>query len=132
MARLLFVVLALAVALPATGASAASPPLVSYSRTGGFIGVRDSLSVFRDGSVTSTNGDFRLSDRRLQALRNLLRAARFATLQRRYEAEAPVSDGYVFRVTYAGRTVTVEEDAQPPLRLRRVLSVLGGMLSRLR
>jgi hypothetical protein len=105
-------------------------PLVSYARTGGFIGVHESMTVFRGGTVSSTNGSFRLSARRLAALEAALRNARFSTLQRRYPADYPVSDGFVYRVADARRTVTVEEGGRPPLRLRRVLALLADILGR--
>jgi hypothetical protein len=104
--------------------------LVSYARTGGFAGLRESLTVFRGGAVTSTNGSFRLSARRLAALEAALRSARFSTLARRYPADYPVSDGFVYRVEYASRAVTVEDGGRPPARLRRVLALLTDILGR--
>src|SRR5438093_122464 len=103
-------------------------PLVVYARSGGFIGVQDSMKIFRDGRVSSTNGDFRLSARRQAMLRARLRTARFPTLRHKYEADYPVSDGFVYTVSYAGKTVLVNEDAKVPLRLRRVLELLGEIL----
>ncbi len=131
MARVLVVPLVLLL-VSTSAAAAASPPqqLVSYARSGGFIGVHDSVKVFRDGGAASTRGAFRLSARRLHALEASLRRARFATLQARYEAEYPVADGFLYRVAYAGRTVVVEEEANPPVRLRRVLDLLADILAR--
>jgi hypothetical protein len=117
----------------ATGAAAAAPieaqqqPLVVYTRTGGFIGVQDSMKVFRDGTVSSTSGDFRISARRLATLRARLVAARFPTLRREYEADYPIADGFVYGVTYSGRRVVVNEEAKTPLRLRRALDLLNEM-----
>jgi hypothetical protein len=114
----------------ASDASAGRQPLVSYARSGGFIGVQDSLKVLESGAAQSTNGDFRLSQNRLAKLQARLRAAGFATLRRKYASEYPVSDGFVYRVTYAGRTVVVEEEANAPLRLQRVLDLLADILAR--
>ena len=44
----------------------------------------------------------------------------------------PVTDGYVERVSYAGRTVSVAEGANPPARLQRVLTLLADIVARKR
>jgi hypothetical protein len=131
MVRIALAALALvAAAAAASDVAAQQQPLVVYTRTGGFIGVQDSMKVFRDGTVTSTNGAFRLTAKRLTALRTQLRAARFRTLRRRYEADYPIADGFVYGVTYTGRTVVVNEEGKAPVRLRRVLDLLGEMFIR--
>jgi hypothetical protein len=131
MVRTALAALALFVAAAAAGeVDAGQQPLVVYSRTGGFIGVQDSMRILRDGTVSSTNGDFRLSARRLATLRARLTAARFPTLKRRYEADYPIADGFVYGVTYGGRRVIVNEEAKTPLRLQRVLDMLGEMFIR--
>jgi hypothetical protein len=48
----------------------------------------------------------------------------------RYDADAPVADGFTYRVRHAGRTVVVEEEAQVPARLARVLDLLGDVFAR--
>jgi len=127
---------ALAIFLAAAAAAAAGPveaqqrPLVVYTRTGGFIGVQDAMKVAGDGRVASTKGDFRLSVKRLANLRLRLRGARFPTLKRQYDADYPVADGFVYGVTYGGRRVLVNEEAKAPLRLRRVLDILGEIFVR--
>jgi hypothetical protein len=131
MVRTALAALALFVAAAAAGeVDAGQQPLVVYSRTGGFIGVQDSMRILRDGTVSSTNGDFRLSAKRLATLRSRLTAARFPTLKRRYEADYPIADGFVYGVTYGGRRVIVNEEAKTPLRLQRVLDMLGEMFIR--
>jgi hypothetical protein len=131
MVRIALAALALAAGAAAgSDVAAQQQPLVVYTRTGGFIGVQDSMKIFRDGTVSSTNGDFRLSANRVAMLRSRLRAARFSTLRRRYEADYPIADGFVYGVSYAGRTVVVNEEAKAPLRLRRVLDLLGEIFIR--
>jgi hypothetical protein len=131
MLRVALATLVLAAAAVDSGrVEAQQQPLVVYTRTGGFIGVQDSMKIFRDGTVTSTNGDFRLSPKRVAALRAGLRAARFSTLLRKYKADYPIADGFVYGVSYAGRTVVVNEEAKAPLRLRRVLDLLGEIFIR--
>ena len=47
-------------------------------------------------------------------------------------ARYPDADGYVERVSYAGRTVSVAEGANPPVRLQRVLTLLADIVPRKR
>ena len=138
MARLVVVALALSLALSlaiagtAAGAGSQSPKLVAYVHSGGFTGDSDSLTVFRSGKADSSNGSFGLTTRRRLSLQRALVAARFATLRRQYVPTDPVADGYVDRVSYAGRTVSVAEGANPPARLQRVLAMLADILARKR
>jgi hypothetical protein len=115
---------------PAASADARTSALVGYSRTGGIAGLRDTLTVLRDGSVLSSRGNFRLTPRRLKQLVATLDGARFATLQRRYSPDYPVADGFTFRVTYRGRPVVVEQEARVPLRLQRALDALADLFVR--
>src|SRR5262245_47889712 len=126
------VVLALVLALPAVAAAAdvQSRTLVSYERTGGFIGKQDSLTVLRSGAATSSNGTFQLAPRRRLRLESVLRSARFAMLGSEYLPPDPVADGYTYTVRYGGRRVSVGEGAKPPLRLQRVLALLSDIFSR--
>jgi hypothetical protein len=131
MVRAVLVLLVLAAAAPTAGeADVRQQSLVVYTRTGGFIGVQDSMRISRDGIVSSSNGDFRLSARRLETLRARLRAARFPTLKREYEADYPIADGFVYGVTFGGKRVLVNEEAKAPPRLQRVLDTLGEMFIR--
>lgn len=130
MTRIALIVAAVVLVLPAAGAGARPGALVSYARTGGFIGHHDTLSVFRSGAAVSTNGAFKLSDRRLRTLQTALVQARFATLAPRYTPGYPVSDGFTYVVSYGGRSVVVEEEADTPARLQRVLDLLAQILAR--
>ena len=131
MVRAVLVLIVLVAAAPAAGeAGSRQQPIVVYTRTGGFIGVQDSMRISRDGTVSSSNGDFRLSAKRLATLRARLRAARFPTLKREYEADYPIADGFVYGVTYGGKRVLVNEEAKAPPRLQRLLDTLGEMFIR--
>ena len=134
MARLVVVALALSLALAGTaaGAGAQSRKLVTYVHSGGFTGDQDSLTVFRSGKADSSNGPFGLTTKRRLSLQRALVAARFATLKTQYVPTDPVADGYVERVSYGGRTVSVAQDANPPARLQRVLALLADILARQR
>jgi hypothetical protein len=105
--------------------------LVSFHQLGGFAGIERGLVVYRTGKVESDGfplSTARLTAARLQSLRTALQQARFATLPRKYESDEPVADGYVYRISYAGRTVRVEEGATLPQRLRRPFSLLLGLV----
>jgi hypothetical protein len=132
MTRFVVVALALSLALAGTaaGSGSQSRKLVTYVHSGGFTGDSDSLTVFRSGQADSSNGQFGLTTRRRLSLQRALLAARFATLRSSYVPTDPVSDGYVDRVSYAGRTVSVAEGANPPTRLQRVLALLADILAR--
>ena len=49
-----------------------------------------------------------------------------------YVPTEPVTDAYADHVTYAGRSVTVTQGANPPARLQRVLALLADILARRR
>jgi hypothetical protein len=112
--------------------------LVRYERTGGFVGIRELLTVRRSGSATlvrlrgSAGSTFRLSCTRLRTLRTALVRARFASLAPVYAPADPVGDGFVESVSYGGRTVRVLTGAEPPARLARVLALLRDHVSRRR
>src|SRR6266545_5049836 len=115
--------------------SAAAPTtlLVSFEQTGGFAGIERGMAVTRTGKVVSNGLPVtvsQLSATRLATLRDRLVAARWATLRPKYEPETPVADGYVYRITYAGRTIRIDEGAILPLRLRRpyvMLRAIAGL-----
>ena len=83
--------------------------------------VRRSGAVVSDGLPITVS---RLSPSRLATLRQRLIDARWATLRARYRSDTPISDGYLYRITYAGRTIRVDEGATVPLRLVRVQAML--------
>lgn len=104
--------------------------LVSYQRTGGFIGVDDRLSVARDGrAIRSERGgspqEFDLSPAELSELKAALEAANFPSLKPVYKPPFPISDGFVFTVTYNGKTVVVYEGAIVPAGLQQVIARLS-------
>ena len=124
--RALVVCVVAAASLAGSAGGAQSPVVVSFQRIGGFAAIEKHLSVHRDGTVTSDGyaAMRKLPDAKMTALRDALADARFATLARVYESDMPVADGYTFRITYAGRTVRIEEDATLPPRLQRVFTQL--------
>ena len=109
--------------------------LVAYARSGGFAGIQDRLRVYRGGQAelarrTGSPHVFRLSCRRVQALRDALVASRFRSLSPVYAPDEPHADGLIESVSYAGRTVRVLTGAEGPPRLRRVLALLRDIAAR--
>lgn len=110
--------------------AAPSSVLVTFEQTGGFAGIERGMSVTRSGKVVSDGlpvTTSQLSPTRLAALRAKLVGAQWATLRTKYEPETPISDGYVYKVTYAGRTIRVEQGATLPLRLKRPFAMLQAI-----
>ena len=128
----LTILIALTVLTPSSSATTPSN-LVTFEQTGGFASIERGFAVRTSGVVVSDGLPVtakRLSAKRLAALRTALIQARWVTLARRYESETPISDGYVYRVTYAGKTIKIEQDAKLPARLARpfsLLQALGGI-----
>ena len=118
-------VVAAAIVVPA--APAATGRLVTFTRSGGFVGVHSQIVVWRDGRITGDR-KLRLSAAKLAELRTALVAARFATLEREYGD--PCCDKFAYTTTYRGRTVTVYDPARPPARLQRVLRILLVLVGR--
>jgi hypothetical protein len=104
--------------------------LVSYHRTGGFIGVDDRLSITSDGHVTRTDrtgatAEFDLSPAALSELQDALEAADFPSLAKVYKPPFVVSDGFDFTITSHGRTVVVFAEAVIPPALGAVIDRLS-------
>jgi hypothetical protein len=104
--------------------------LVSYHRTGGFIGVDDRLSITSDGHVTRTDrtgatAEFDLSPAALSELQDALEAADFPSLKKVYKPPFVVSDGFDFTITSHGRTVVVFAEADIPPALAAVIDRLS-------
>ena len=123
---------ALAVVAP-QAASAPSPVLVSFRQTGGFVGVERSVTVRRSGAVTAKNVHVStLSHARFTALRDALEAARWKTLKSSYAPEVHVADGFLYAITYGGRTIRIDQGATLPPRLARpfvLLQRIAGLRS---
>ncbi|NUK58405.1 protealysin inhibitor emfourin [Streptomyces lunaelactis] len=115
---------------PAPSASANPAPvqpLVELTVTGGFAGVRNRLLVQDDGtySTSSRTGAVRtgrMSRAELTELRRALEKADFAHLPREATG-SPVADGFSYRLTYAGHTVTTDDTTRLP-GLREVFAAL--------
>jgi hypothetical protein len=130
--RRLLVTTAVLSALLAACAPAGARTLVTYTRTGGFAGFSDHLTVSSAGAVrvTRRTGDrhYKLSARRLRALRRAVEDARFATLEPRYGSPGTVADGFRMTVRHAGHTVVVYSGARLPGRLSRLLDRLATLV----
>lgn len=95
--------------------------------TGGFAGVNDRLVVKADGTYktykkTGPGRSGRMTPAELAALRRALEKAEFADLPREATG-SPVADGFTYRITYEGHTVTTDDRTRLPA-LREVFAAL--------
>lgn len=112
---------------PAPTTPAAARPLVHVTVTGGIAGVHNDLLVRDDGTYTTSTktgpkGSGRMTPAELAELRRALEKADFARLPREATG-SPVADGFTYRITYAGHTVTTDETTRLPA-LRDVFAAL--------
>ncbi|MEU3921371.1 protealysin inhibitor emfourin [Streptomyces sp. NPDC029004] len=112
---------------PATTTPAAARPLVHVTVTGGIAGVHNDLLVRDDGTYTTSTktgpkGSGRMTPAELAELRRALEKADFARLPGEATG-SPVADGFTYRITYAGHTVTTDETTRLPA-LRDVFAAL--------
>jgi hypothetical protein len=97
---------------------------------------RIDMTIYVDGRVVLAIRDphrpvppFRLSERRLRALREELAAARFSTLAPVYERDKAPNGSYLgSSITHAGRTVRLVRGARGPARLRPVVAFLTAIV----
>ena len=83
--------------------------LVEFTRTGGFAGFNDALTIYQDGSAVVTRKEFTreitLTADELSMIRQLLQDASFGSLLPDYPPAAPGADYFTYTVTYEGKTV---------------------------
>ncbi len=110
--------------LPATGT------LVVYHKSGGIMGINDTLTVAADGTLTLTSrkggpSTTKVDQAALHRLVELLGSAEFAALPPR--AEVPGADQFVYEISVAGRaqpTVLTMDGVQNPAVLDAVIAEL--------
>jgi hypothetical protein len=123
-ARRLIVPLTILAALaPAAGAE--GKQLTRYVVGGGIAGRVDQLVVQNSGAAhqSGDGGDHRwkVSAKKLRALKRAFKAARWSSLKREYRPDVPVFDGITQSVSYRGKQVTISTGAEVPTRLERVI-----------
>ncbi|MER5464525.1 protealysin inhibitor emfourin [Streptomyces sp. NPDC002668] len=115
----------------ASASASANPaparPLVGVTVTGGIAGVHNTLLVQDDGTYTTSSRTGpartgRMTPAELAALRQALEKADFAHLPREATG-SPIADGFTYRLTYAGHTVTTDDTTRLPA-LRAVFAAL--------
>ena len=115
-----------------TGAPTAAPsPLVQFSRTGGFAGVNDHLTIGpnRQATLTQKSGQsqFEIDQQTYDQLRQQLEQVGFAKLKPDYPAPPGAADVFTYTVTYQGQTVRAQDTAVPA-SLQPVVSTLNGIV----
>jgi heat shock protein HslJ len=108
------------------------PVLVEFTRTGGFAGFNDALTIYQDGSAVVTRKEFTreitLTADELVTIRQLLQDASFGSLLPDYPPAAPGADYFTYTVTYEGKTVTAQ-DTGVPESLQALITELGTLVS---
>jgi hypothetical protein len=101
----------------AASGGSAQQPLIGFRVTGGFGGGDQRLTIYPDGRATIV--DSRLPTRKVRLpraavrqLRRLLVRLPFSELRDSYESNS--ADIETYEVTFGGRTVRAQHDAQPP------------------
>ena len=106
--------------------------LVEFTRTGGFAGFNDALTINQDGSAVVTRKEFTreitLTADELSTIRQLLQDASFGSLQPEYPPAAPGADYFTYTVTYEGKTV-IAVDTGVPESLQPLIEALGTLVS---
>jgi heat shock protein HslJ len=91
--------------------------LVEFTRTGGFAGFNDALTIYQDGSAVVTRKEFTreitLTADELSMIRQLLQDASFGSLLHDYPPAAPGADYFTYTVTYEGKTVSAQDTGVP-------------------
>jgi META domain len=103
--------------------------LVTYDKSGGFIGIQQSLVVFQDGRAVLDGGEpITLTPEQLGALVDVLEAADFATLPPD-TIDPDVADAFIYEVTYQGYRVVTSDGRLTPPRLDPVLAELNEIVA---
>ena len=106
--------------------------LVEFTRTGGFAGFNDALTIYQDGSAVVTRKEFTreitLTADELSTIRLLLQDASFGSLQADYPPAASGADYFTYTVTYEGKTVAAV-DTGVPESLQPLIEALGTLVS---
>jgi hypothetical protein len=112
----------------------AARPLVTFARTGGLAGVRDTLRVSVAGRVAVTRRPAssptrftRLGPRRLGALRRALRRARLPR-RARYPGPPGSADLFHYVIATPGHRVEAGGLGRAPARVRRLIARLTALL----
>ena len=120
----------------ATTQAGAASLLISYHKSGGFVGVNETLTVYADGTIElrgksgTINAQANPSD--IQALRKLLVSPEFAALQ--LPVQPPGADQFIYELTVPGRAkliVTVDGADNPPV-LRELIDALEQLKTQAR
>jgi hypothetical protein len=108
--------------------------LVVYSRSGGFIGVRERLAVRPDGAARVESGGrarrVQLAPAELQRVRDAANAVDPDRLESRYGPEPPPADGFVVTVTLGGQTIQAISGGTPPVELDRLMTVCAELVQK--
>ena len=136
MARtIFFITLGLAVAVLIACASAPPAPIapsaIEYTRTGGFIGLNDRLTIDAKGhtvlSRRNVKSEFDVSDADLKQLYAAFQTAGFASIPENSMPIGVVADALNYTISYQGHTVKTADSAVPK-SLESLLTMLNRIV----
>lgn len=116
-----------------TNGGAAGAVLVVYHKSGGIMGMDQTLTIYADGKAELTSrgsaaksGQVSLNS--LDDLRKLLGSQAFADLQAQYQAMGADLFSYQITLPAVGRTVSTMDGAASPEVLEQVIAALEGIV----
>ncbi len=111
--------------------TAANDIIVTYTRSGGFTGGTDKLTVHADGALTLTTDTrtktARAEEAKVRALQQTLANAEWSNLEASYGKQVP--DGYAYTIVAGDKTVQTYDGATNPAVLDQVIQDLNGLLA---
>lgn len=111
--------------------------MINFTREGGFAGEESRMDLDLAGNFKryiqrSGNGDLGFGDvppHMWERFQNTFSTLDFDSLSSSYEAEIPISDGFVYSINYAGKSVTVQQGADIPPALDESISLLEEFMA---
>lgn len=105
--------------------------LIEYHRTGGFIGLDDSLIIYRDGNVSlqrkANATEFKLDDDTISHLETMLNDSDFTELEKEYLPSRKGGDLIEYKITYNGYTIRMMDTVIPDV-LQPILELLNQIV----
>ena len=107
------------------------PILIVYQRSGGFIGVKDSLTIDQGGHSTlmrrTNDVEFDLSRDELGAIQAAFDKAEFQAMPEEPTSQGYAADGFVYDIVYRGHEVKTG-DPSVPRQLEPVVTLLNQLV----
>lgn len=117
-------------ASPGPSEHQAAKVMIAYSRSGGFAGMQDQVTIDESGTVSIRRRDQMrespLDPEKFRAIKAAFEAAGFSKLEESYTARG--ADLFTYVITYQDRTVTAMDSAVPP-SLEPLIGLLNEIIA---